>query len=212
MTFATRVCERPTLEVVIRRTAQMGAKTVKSIYVSGVDNLNVVSVEFMDARPCLLRYSLKVRLKYNDWCVRGGNCSRLGRLRSPASEGYSLFGSASARATNRKSCPVEARENLPQRLHGTSPDRHRCNLVSLRITSRFDPPVSTSRRSPQERCPTVSFPGPEPCRRRVCSLQARIKPFVFPEPMAPKVTIPVWNHFSGMFNHRGCSAGAGSSW
>jgi len=49
-------------------------KTVKSIYVTGVDNYNVVNVDFMDGTALSVQLSPAVKLKveYNDWSVRDG--------------------------------------------------------------------------------------------------------------------------------------------
>ena len=63
-----------TREGVIRCTEHVRGKTVKSIYVSGVDNFNVVNVDFMDGTALTVQFSpvVKVKVEYNDWSVRDG--------------------------------------------------------------------------------------------------------------------------------------------
>jgi hypothetical protein len=66
--------KRPTREGVIHCTEQVRGKTVKSISVSGVDNFNVVIVDFMDGTALSVEFSpvVKLKVEYNDWSVRDG--------------------------------------------------------------------------------------------------------------------------------------------
>lgn len=58
----------------IRCTKEVRGRIVKSITVSGIDNFNVVNVEFMDGTAFTVELFPTVRLKteYNDWTVAEG--------------------------------------------------------------------------------------------------------------------------------------------
>jgi len=59
---------------VIHCAERVRGKAVQSIYVSGVDNFNVVNVDFMDGTTLTVQFTPVVSLKieYNDWSVRDG--------------------------------------------------------------------------------------------------------------------------------------------
>jgi hypothetical protein len=58
----------------IRCTNEVHGRIVKSITVSGVDNFNVVSVEFMDSTAFTVELFpvLQLKAEYNDWTVPEG--------------------------------------------------------------------------------------------------------------------------------------------
>jgi len=61
-------------EGVIRCTEEVRGKRVKSICVSGVDDFNVVNIDFMDgtAVTVAMAPSIKLKVEYNDWTVPEG--------------------------------------------------------------------------------------------------------------------------------------------
>jgi len=60
---------KPDREGVIRCTSEVRGKQVRSIYVSGVDQFNVVNIEFTDGTALTVQIIPAARLKveFNDW-------------------------------------------------------------------------------------------------------------------------------------------------
>lgn len=63
-----------TRDGVIHCTDQVRGKTVESIYVSGVDNFNVVNIAFTDRTALTVHLipAVELKVEYNDWSVRDG--------------------------------------------------------------------------------------------------------------------------------------------
>jgi len=60
---------KPTRKGVIHCTEEVRGKCVRSIYVSGVDEFNVVNVDFTDSTSLTVQIipAAKLKVDYNDW-------------------------------------------------------------------------------------------------------------------------------------------------
>ena len=65
---------KPEREGVIRCTSEVRGKQVRSIYVSGVDEFNVVNIDFTDGTALTVQIIPAARLKVelNDWATGDG--------------------------------------------------------------------------------------------------------------------------------------------
>jgi hypothetical protein len=69
-----RETAKPDREGVIRCTSDVRGKQVRSIYVSGVDQFNVVNIDFTDGTALTVQIIPAARLKveFNDWTTGNG--------------------------------------------------------------------------------------------------------------------------------------------
>jgi hypothetical protein len=65
---------RPEREGVIRCTSEVRGKQVRSIYVSGVDEFNVVNIDFTDGTALTVQIVpvAKLKVELNDWTSGDG--------------------------------------------------------------------------------------------------------------------------------------------
>ncbi len=69
-----RITDTPTREGVIHCSSEVRGKQVRSIYVSGVDEFNVVNIDFTDGTALTVQIVPAARLKVelNDWTSGDG--------------------------------------------------------------------------------------------------------------------------------------------